>query len=165
MNRKQRSSSERINIGEDDHLLIEGYKRSKIGIFLLIVLTLLSAGILLLIIAWKPSIKTKIMSRKCSLDQAHFVILKVLIDYLFIENGYKITISSLQRMNLAQNMLKKLRYRPMASTFLEIVFTFITRKSNIFGNQKSINLLNSGMIFVNLCFTVEVLVILMNCRL
>ena len=81
MNRKHRLSTECIDVGEEEKLFIEGFKSTNIGVLIYIILIVISGGILLLVMAWKPSVKTRITSRRCTLDQANTVILRVLIQY------------------------------------------------------------------------------------
>lgn len=72
-----RPKFECINIGEEDELFVVGYRLSKLGIILFVILVVLSGGLLLLSIVWKPSLRVKITHRRSALDEASIVVVKV----------------------------------------------------------------------------------------
>ncbi|CAG2100663.1 unnamed protein product [Medioppia subpectinata] len=76
MKAKDMSAYERINVGEDDQLIIEGYMPSHVRYILFIMLVIISCGMVLIIITWKPSQRVRITHSRCSLDQANTVVLK-----------------------------------------------------------------------------------------
>jgi hypothetical protein len=84
-NHKQPSPYERINIGEEDEIIIEGYLPSTIRLIGFICLVVLTCGMFLIIIAWRPGTRVRITHWRCSLDQAKTVLLKVrqtILDYV-----------------------------------------------------------------------------------
>lgn len=75
--RKSPSVYDRINIGDEDELVILGYVPNLIKCVLFWTFVLLSGGTLLLLIAWKPTVLVKATHQKCSLDCAQRLILRV----------------------------------------------------------------------------------------
>lgn len=73
----QPSKYERINVGEEDELIIEGFLPSKIRLLAFVALVLLSSGMILILIAWRPRIRVRLTHTKCSLDEAKTIVLKV----------------------------------------------------------------------------------------
>lgn len=67
----------RINVGEDDEYVLEGYTASVIGLIGLVILIVLTGGILLILILGRPSLKVRISKQRCPLEQAQLLILKV----------------------------------------------------------------------------------------
>jgi len=74
---RQPSPYDRINIGEEDEIIIEGYLPSTIRLIGFICLVVLTCGMFLIIIAWRPGTRVRITHSRCSLDQAKTVLLKV----------------------------------------------------------------------------------------
>ena len=79
MKSKHPSPYDCINVGEEDELIVEGYMPSHFRLIIFISLVLLSGGMILLVIAWKPSIRFRISHNRCSLDQATTLVLRVLL--------------------------------------------------------------------------------------
>jgi len=67
----------RVNIGEEDELLIKGYVPSLVRLIGLAVLLVLSGGVLVILFSWWPSLKARLANRRCSLEQAQLLILRV----------------------------------------------------------------------------------------
>lgn len=75
--KKQPSVYERVNVGEDDELTIQGYRSSLVRKVLFWTAVVLSGGTLLLVIALKPTLYTKLTKTKCVLDISEVVLLRV----------------------------------------------------------------------------------------
>lgn len=80
MTRKKKSPSpyDRINIDDDDEMIIEGYLWSLTRSFVFWFSGLLSAGFVFMLTTWKPSYLIKFTHKRCTLDQADRVILRVI---------------------------------------------------------------------------------------
>lgn len=78
---KHPSPYNQINIGEKDEMIIEGYIFSYPRMFLFWLAVFCSCGVLLVIIAWKPSIYIKLSHLQFRLDQADKIILKVRLTF------------------------------------------------------------------------------------
>ncbi|KAH9404644.1 hypothetical protein TYRP_000470 [Tyrophagus putrescentiae] len=75
-NSKHAGESDRVNVGEEDEFVLEGYVPSLLRLALLVILSILSGGILVILFSWRPSLKARISNRRCSLEQARLLILR-----------------------------------------------------------------------------------------
>ncbi|XP_054161335.1 probable cation-transporting ATPase 13A5 [Oppia nitens] len=100
----------RINIGEEDELIIEGYMPSHIRTIFFLILIIISCGTLLIVISWKPSLRIRLTHSRCSLDQSNSVILKDIFGEEYVEKVEKM----IQGCNSAANCIhfyhKKIKY-------------------------------------------------------
>ena len=75
--KQQPSPYDRINIGEEDELIIEGYVPNILKIIGFLLILISSFGTLLIFIAWKPGSRIRLTHTKCSLDRAKKIVLRV----------------------------------------------------------------------------------------
>lgn len=71
--------SNRVNIGEDDELTLQGYEPSFVRSLGLFILYILSCGIFVILTSWRPGMKIRIANRQCSLEHAKLLIVRVCI--------------------------------------------------------------------------------------
>lgn len=72
--------SNRVNVDEEDELLIEGYAPSIVRSVGLVLLCLLTGGFVILLCSWRPCLRTRIANRRCCLEQAQLLILRACAD-------------------------------------------------------------------------------------
>ncbi|KAK7094175.1 polyamine-transporting ATPase 13A3-like isoform X3 [Littorina saxatilis] len=65
-----------LNAGKDDELDITGYRRDGLKTFLFYVLAVLSLGILLLVVYWKPELECQLKCKECALYNADVILVK-----------------------------------------------------------------------------------------
>ncbi|XP_071531057.1 probable cation-transporting ATPase 13A4 isoform X2 [Panulirus ornatus] len=80
-----KATADRLNLGTRDELEATGYTRDPLKMVLTAVATLLTGGLLLLLIAWRPSIKLALTHRRCSLHDAQRLLLKDIYHQLWEE--------------------------------------------------------------------------------
>ncbi|KAJ6225829.1 hypothetical protein RDWZM_004374 [Blomia tropicalis] len=68
--------SNRVNIGEDDELTLQGYEPSFVRSLGLFILYILSCGIFVILTSWRPGMKIRIANRQCSLEHAKLLIVR-----------------------------------------------------------------------------------------
>lgn len=71
------TESNRVNIGEDDEFLLEGYTQSPWRFIFMAILVMLSGGTLLIFLSWRPALKVRLSQTFCPLDQAQVLVLRV----------------------------------------------------------------------------------------
>lgn len=71
------TESNRVNIGEEDELHLEGFAPCLWKCILLVILVILSGGILLLVLSQRKHWKIRLANTRCSLAQADFLIVQV----------------------------------------------------------------------------------------
>lgn len=74
---KYPSPYDRINIDEEDEMIIKGYIVSRIRMLICILVIILSCGTLLILFLWRPGLWVKCAYKRCSFDQAQKLILIV----------------------------------------------------------------------------------------
>lgn len=74
---REESDRSRVNVDQEDELLLEGYTHSLLGLSGLVLVTLLSAGTSFILFSWRPSLKIRFAKKRCFFDQAQLLIVKV----------------------------------------------------------------------------------------
>lgn len=72
----------RINAGEEDEFSLEGYTYNLPRIIGLSILTALTGGLFLVALILRPSLRIRLGYRRCSLDQAQFLILQARVSII-----------------------------------------------------------------------------------
>ncbi|XP_053202977.1 polyamine-transporting ATPase 13A3-like [Panonychus citri] len=124
MSRKKKSPSpyDRINIDDDDEMIIEGYMWSLTRSFFFWCTTLLSSGFLVMLTTWEPSYQIKLTHTRSSLDQADKVILRDSYGEEYVETVVKPDYSRKERAQFSYFYHKKIKYlwRPELSQFTKL---------------------------------------------
>uniref|UniRef100_T1KHN6 Cation-transporting ATPase n=1 Tax=Tetranychus urticae TaxID=32264 RepID=T1KHN6_TETUR len=124
MTRKKKSPSpyDRINIDDDDEMIIEGYLWSLTRSFVFWFSGLLSAGFVFMLTTWKPSYLIKFTHKRCTLDQADRVILRDSYGEEYVEKVIKPDYTRKERAQFSHFFHKKLKYlwRPELSQFSKL---------------------------------------------
>lgn len=84
-----KSNPDKINEGEEDEMIIFGYKKSLVKTVFLYLGLILSGGTLLLLLTWKPSIYLKLTHSHCPLEKADKVLLKTVHNEEYVETVVK----------------------------------------------------------------------------
>lgn len=80
-----RATGHRLNIGTKEELEVTGYTSDKVKFGLTVAATVLSGGLLLLLLTWRPSIKLALTHRRCALKDAQTLLVRDIYDQLWEE--------------------------------------------------------------------------------
>ncbi|XP_042227487.1 polyamine-transporting ATPase 13A2-like isoform X1 [Homarus americanus] len=80
-----KAAADRLNLGTKDELEATGYTKDPVKLALTVVATVLTGGLLLILITWRPSIKLALTHRCCSLLHAQKLLLKDIYHQLWEE--------------------------------------------------------------------------------
>ncbi|XP_069170169.1 probable cation-transporting ATPase 13A4 isoform X1 [Procambarus clarkii] len=81
----KKAAADRLNLGTKDELEVMGYKRDPVKLALTVVATVMTGGLLLIFITWRPSVKLALTHRRCPLLQADKLLLKDIYQQLWEE--------------------------------------------------------------------------------
>lgn len=135
---KNSIESNRVNVGEEDELVLQGYIPSLFRLISLLVLSVLSGGILVILCSWRPSIKARIAHRRCSLEQAQLLLVRVRHSSVTQQKQPSFFIFYFNRTSKERNFLRK--YTLRSEIDLLAIAISATRNSNTFGTMSSHNL-------------------------
>lgn len=143
---KNSIESNRVNVGEEDELVLQGYVPSLFRLISLLVLSVLSGGILLILCSWRPSIKARIAHRRCSLEQAQLLLVRVRHSIVTQQRQPSLFILyfklklKFNRTSKDRNFSRKYTLRSVID--LLAIDISATRNSSTFGTMSSRNLRN-----------------------
>ncbi|XP_066971293.1 polyamine-transporting ATPase 13A3-like isoform X4 [Macrobrachium rosenbergii] len=83
---RSKAVADRLNLGTKDEMEVTGYKSDKGKLALTVILTILSGGLLLIPLTWRPSIKLALTHKRCPLKEAKKLLLKDIYHQLWEED-------------------------------------------------------------------------------
>lgn len=74
---------DRMNIGEEDELLLQGFTNSLWKTIIVCIGILITGGLLAIIMLFRPAIRIRLTKKRCQLDKAQILVLKVMYISLY----------------------------------------------------------------------------------
>ncbi|XP_063865202.1 polyamine-transporting ATPase 13A3-like isoform X3 [Scylla paramamosain] len=82
---RRKAKGDCLNLGTKEELEVTGYRSDRLKLGLTVVATVLSGGLLLLLLTWRPSIRLAFTHRRCSLRDANRLLIKDIYNQLWEE--------------------------------------------------------------------------------
>ncbi|XP_045113394.1 polyamine-transporting ATPase 13A3-like isoform X2 [Portunus trituberculatus] len=82
---RRKAKGDCLNLGTKEELEVTGYRDDRLKLGLTVVATVLSGGLLLLLLTWRPSIRLAFTHRRCSIKDANRLLIKDIYNQLWEE--------------------------------------------------------------------------------